>query len=207
MWSRLADYYRSEKTVIGFNLFAEPGREIGYAYNDTDPYSNNGRACQKVSETLFQPRHLYRDVIDVIHDKAPDKIVIFEGFSGYVIRYLPQGATEFIYVENPARPNTIWGRTLYQSWNWSRSLYTDVVYGQWKIPYMVTEFGIKSEVVAQPKPEDLTWLEDACKRFAENGFSWVYWGFGPGKDDYNLVDEDGSVSPAVSILSSYVFTP
>lgn len=29
--------------------------------------------------------------------------------------------------------------------------------------------------------------------------------FGPGKSDYNLVDEDGSVSPAVSILSSYAF--
>lgn len=203
MWEMLAQYYQNESTVIGFNLFAEPGREIGYIYGDSDPWSFASKACTVVSETCFQIGHLYQSSIDAIHSKSPDKIVIFEGFGGRTIRYFPSGSSVRILVENPDRPNTAWGRTLYQDWNWEYSLETDIVYDLWQIPYIITEFGIKSEDVDNPNSADLAWLDDALQKFQNNNFSWIYWGYGPGKGDYNLVDVDGSISPAVKILSKY----
>jgi endoglycosylceramidase len=211
MWTMLAERYKNEPYVAGFELFAEPGQDIGPGIYDAegeawDTWRSN--TCRKVMGVLFDEDKLYERTINAIHSICR-KVVIIEGFAYGVLRYIKDvGDTERTNAIKPNSENFAIGQSVY---DWLQFEWLDgqkAVTDEWNVPFIATEFGVKVSVIDSPEPEKVAWVEEACQEFATRNMEWFYWHFGPGHDgDFNLVDEtDDSVSPILSdILSTYTF--
>lgn len=209
MWTMLADHYKFEPNVVGFELMSEPGNDIGpgiYDPEGADWQSWNCGTCRKVMGVLFDKDKLYERTINAIHS-VTDKLVIIEGFRGDVLRYVKANYDELQAVAGrPNSTNFAVGQSFYEWYNLEGLDSNRAIAKSWGVPLMVTEFGVKSNSIASPDPADVAWVEHACQAFAAKNVSWFYWNFGPGKGDYNLVDEtNDKVSPILSsILPEYV---
>lgn len=208
MWTMLAEHYKYEPYVAGFELFAEPGADIGPAYGDENWENWDCNACRKVMGVLFDEEKLYERTINSIHSVS-NKPVIIEGFAYGVLRYIKKiGDTDRSLAFKPNSVNFAVGQSVY---SWFRFEWLDeqkAVTDQWNVPFMATEFGVQVDIITSPEAEKVARIEDSCQAFASRNMGWFYWGFGPGPDgDFNLVHEyTDAISPILSnTLSSNTF--
>lgn len=213
MWTMLAEHYKNEPYVAGFDLFGEPGTDIGSGIYDpvgVDWQTWSCNTCRKVMNVLFDEDRLYERTTNTIHSVS-SKVVIIEGFAHGVLRYLKNvGDTERTTAQSPNSENFAAGQSVY---DWLQFEWLDgqkAVTDEWNVPFIATEFGVKVSAIDSPQPEKVAWVEQACQEFAARNMGWFYWEFGPGPDgDFNLVNEvTDSVSPILSdTLSTYTFGP
>jgi len=212
MWTMLAEHYKNEPYVAGFDLFGEPGTDIGPGIYDpvgVDWQTWGCNTCRKVLNVLFDEDKLYERTTNAIHSFC-NKVVLIEGFAYGVLKYIRNvGDTERTFATKPNSENFAIGQSVY---NWFMFEWLDedikALASTWDVPCMATEFGIRVDRIDSPDLEKAAWVEQACQEFATRNMGWFYWGFGPGPDgDFNLVDEvTDSVSPILSnILSTYAF--
>jgi hypothetical protein len=203
MFTMLAGRYRDEPYVVAFDLFGEPGNDIGPGIYDP-PGKNwltwDCGTCRKVMGVLFDKDKLYERTINAIHSVS-NKLVILEGFA-YDFRYIKNAGDKMrSTVQRPNSDNFAIGQSVYE---WFKFEWLDGNKGvadSWNVPFLATEFGVESSDVDSPAPDKVAWVEQACQEFASRGMGWFYWGFGPGKGDFNLVDEtDKSQSPILTLV-------
>ena len=148
MWTMLATHYRNEPYVAAFDLFGEPGNDVGPGIYDPSGQGwltwdcNTGR---KVMGVLFDNNRLYERTINAIHSVA-DKPAIIEAL-----------AFEFAYVKTPGgarsaaqRPNSnnfAIGQSVYEwyQFNWLDG--NKAIADSWNVPFVATEFGVQVAVI------------------------------------------------------------
>ena len=201
MWTMLARHYANEPYVASFDLFAEPGTDIGPGIYDPagTVWAIWGSAtCSKVTSVLFNTNKLYEKTINAIHDLS-NKPIIIEGFMG---TYFKNVGDTNISLLKPNSQNFAIGFSVYDWWEF-KWLDTEIlsVAQAWNVPCMVTEFGVYVNKIVAPSYDEVAWVEQACQNFSIRGMSWFYWAFGPGPDGgYNLVkDGTDDISPILSV--------
>jgi hypothetical protein len=213
MWTMLATRYKNEPYVAGFDLFGEPGNDVGpgiYDSSDQDWLTWNCNTGRKVMGVLFDKDRLYERTINAIHSIG-NKLVIIESFGGANLKYIKTpGAPPDLdkYGTLPQRPQSqgfAVGQSVYEwfHFDWLDGQKADT--DSWNVPLLATEFGVEVAIIDSPEPNKVAWVEQARQAFAAKKLGWFYWGFGPGpNNDFSLVHEtDDSVSP---ILSSALST-
>jgi len=199
MWVMLAEHYENNPYVIGFDLFSEPGNDIGPAYGDSNWYDWDSNAARKTMGVLFDTNALYTRTINAIH-AVTDIPIIIESFDGGGLGYAKSPGANRTLATKPDSDNFAVSRSVYQDiqWDWVNQSKTDV--DSWNVPFLATEFGVKAANITDPNPTDVAWVAQACQVFASNSMGWFYWDFGPGPNgDYNLVEEpNDGVSPILS---------
>jgi endoglycosylceramidase len=206
MWTMLAGRYKNEPYVAGFDLFGEPGNDVGpgiYDSSDQDWLTWNCNTGRKVMEVLFDKDRLYERTINAIHSVS-GKLVVVEPF-----------AFEFAYVKTPGGTRTVAQRPNSENFAIGQSVYEwyqfewldKAVANSWNVPFIATEFGVKPAIIDSPEPANVAWVDQACQAFAARNMGWFYWYLGPGpaNNDWNLIDQtDDSLSPILThTLSEY----
>lgn len=208
MWTMLAERYKNEPYLAGFDLFGEPGNDIGPVYGDSDWETWDCNACRKVMKVLFDEDKLYERTINAIHFVCR-KVVIIEGFAYGIFRYIKNvGDTERTDATKPNSQNFAIGQSVYDwfLFEWLEDIKS--LANMWNVPCVATEFGVQVDTIDSPPSTKIAWVEQACQEFAKRNMGWFYWYFGPGPDDsFNLVHEvTDAVSPILSdTLATYTF--
>lgn len=199
MWVMLATHYANESNVVGFDLFSEPGNDIGPAYGDSNWYDWDSNAARKTMSVLFDVNRLYETTINAIH-AVTGKPVIIESFGGNGLGYAKTPGAASTLVSKPQSQNFVVSESVYQDiqFAWVDQHKSQV--DSWNVPFIATEFGVKASNITNPNPTDVAWVEQACQQFTADSMGWFYWDFGPGPNgDYNLVHEpDDAVSPILN---------
>ena len=207
MWTMLATHYRNEPYVAAFDLFGEPGNDVGPGIYDppgveTGNWASN--TSRKVMGVLFDNNRLYERTINAIHSVA-DKPAIIEAAFGLDFTYAKNpGDTEQAVARRPDSGNFAIGQSVYGSYQFGWLDGNKAIADSWNVPFVATEFGVQVAVIKSPDPAKVAWVQQACQAFAARNMGWFYWGFGPGPSgDFNLVDEKtDTVSPILCYLGS-----
>jgi endoglycosylceramidase len=203
MWTMLATRYKNEPYVVGFELFSEPGTDIGPGIYDPinaswQDWSSN--TARKVMAVLFDKDKLYERTINAIH-AITDKLVIIESFVGGSISYIKNvGDTQRTVPSKPDSWNFAVGQSVYEPYQFNWLDGQKNITNAWGVPLLATEFGVEVTTIASPLPDQVSWVQQACQAFGARSMGWFYWEFGPGPDgDYNLVHAtDDIVSPILT---------
>jgi hypothetical protein len=201
MWTMLATRYKNEPYVVGFELFSEPGTDIGPGIYDPinaswQDWSSN--TARKVMAVLFDKDKLYERTINAIH-AITDKLVIIESFVGGSISYIKNANdTELTAAQKPNSENFAVGESVYEPYQFEWLDDNWLVAQAWNVPSIVTEFGVQVAVIDSPDAQEVAWVEEACGVFAARKMGWFYWELGPGPNgDYNLVNEADNSSSTI----------
>jgi len=208
MWTMLATHYANATYVSGFDLFGEPGTDIGpgiYDPTGVNPQTWQSNTCRKVMGVLFDNDRLYERTMNAIRPIS-DKLIIIEGFSQGILNYLKNvGDTQRTITRRPQSQNFAVGQSVYDPYQFVWLDGQKAITDSWNVPFVAAEFGVKVAIIDSPQPANVDWVNQACLAFASRNMGWFYWLFGPGPstNDWNLVDQtDNSVSPILSNVLS-----
>ena len=206
MWTMLATRYKNEPSIVGFDLFGEPGNDIGPVLGDngTSWWTWDSNAARLTMAVLFDNNRLYERTINAIHSITA-KTIIIESFGGGVLGYAKTPGGPLTMASEPQSQNFVVGGSIYQDIQWAWVDNWKAEAGSWNVQFLATEFGVKEANITQPDPNDVVWVQQACQHFTANVMGSFYWGFGPGPNgDYNLVrDTDGAISPILTDTLPY----
>ena len=176
-WEFIADRYKNNSTVIGFDLMNEPH---GTTWGTGDPATDWKMAAEQASEA--------------IHAINPNVLVLVEGYGdgywwGGDLRKVATDPLQITHMDKlvyapHAYPNSIYG----QSW-FSDPSYPDNLVDIWDhffgfiaedgiAPVLVGEFGSRLE-----DPKDVLWMDKFIPYLTSNDLSFTYWSWNPNSGD------------------------
>ena len=182
LWEYLADNFKEEKAIIGYDLLNEPVIEkerINILKKFYKELVNTVRAVDK-EHLLFLEGNLWAQEIDFLRDLIEDKVWPSIHF------YLPLDFT-FNFRPHYKYPGYIGGKLwnkdtlrkiLEKYYAFSRKNRVGMFVGEFGVNFRGGYFG------------ELDWLRDCLEIFEEWGFSWTYWTY---KAVANSVFPDGLI--------------
>ena len=169
LWEMLADEFKAESMVAGYNILNEPviktpdaGKILRNFYIKTVKRIRN---IDK-NHIIFLEGNTWSQVLEHIGEPFADNL-------SYSIHFYHPLEFTFNFHKNLKYPGDILGgywdinvirKRLEGYYNYSR---------KWKVPIFVGEFGVNSR--CSGCCGELEWVKDTLKCFKEFGFHWTYW--------------------------------
>lgn len=175
LWEYLADIFKDENIIGGYNILNEPVIEKNARRVLRPFYREAVRRIRAIDKRhiIFLEGNFWSQILEHIGEPFADNLC-------YSIHYYHPLDFTFNFQRGLKYPGRIYGQyTKAGGEYWDIGMirkYMDIYYGysrKWNVPIFVGEFGVNSR--CGECYGELKWVKDILRCFKEYGFHWTYW--------------------------------